>query len=154
LFDCLYSIVKQNGVFGLYRGLWPSILGVVPYVGVDFAVYDTLKRKIPKRPDGTTGQFNTLACGATAGTVGQTVAYPLDLIRRRLQVQAFSNIPNENMHYQGTWDAFRKILKHEGVIGLYRGTWPNYLKVVPSISVSFLIFENLKNILHIESTLK
>ena len=89
---------------------------------------------LPKQSDGTLSQWQTLGCGAIAGTVGQTVAYPLDLVRRRLQVQTFlkDKLPPSQI-YNGTWDAIVKIVKYEGVVGLYRGTWPNYLKVVSEI---------------------
>mmetsp|Transcript_4802 Transcript_4802/g.6707 ORF Transcript_4802/g.6707 Transcript_4802/m.6707 type:complete len:401 (+) Transcript_4802:59-1261(+) len=155
MMHAMQSTARNEGILALYTGLWPSILGVVPYVGFDFAVYDTLKRMLPKQPDGTLSQWQTLACGAIAGTVGQTVAYPLDLVRRRLQVQSFlqDKLPPSQI-YNGTWDAIVKIVKHEGVIGLYRGTWPNYLKVVPSIAVSFLVFENLKQVMNIQTTKK
>jgi len=145
------TIIREEGIFTLYKGMWPSILGVVPYVGLDFAVYDTLRRKLPKNSDGTLNQLQTLACGAIAGTVGQTVAYPLDLIRRRLQVQGFIS-GTQKQQYFGVWDTLVRIVKTEGLVGLYRGLIPNYLKVIPSISMSFLIFENLKTVMHIKSS--
>jgi len=53
--------------------------------------------------------------------------YPLTLVRTRLQVQ------HHNAIYSGTFDAFRKILKHEGFKGLYRGFWISCFQVVSGI---------------------
>lgn len=79
-----------------------------------------------------------LACGAVAGTVGQTVAYPLDVIRRRMQMvgwkDAASVVTGEGrskapLEYAGMIDAFRKTVHHEGFGALYKGLVPNSVKV-------------------------
>ena len=99
----------------------------------DFMVYETLKLWLPQRPwarnvdDGEPRQHALLACGAIAGVVGQTVAYPLDLVRRRLQVQGWS----KEVHYEykgGILRTMKQIVDEEGVRGLYRGMIPNYYK--------------------------
>ncbi len=144
------SVVRVEGLRGLYRGMLPSILGSVPYVGIDFAVYDTLKRHIPRKEDGTLPTVHTLAAGALAGSIGQTVAYPIDLVRRRLQVQTVSSnmaAQQHIEHYGGMWDAFRKIYRQEGIAGFYRGLTPNYIKVIPALAISFASFEKLKEAL-------
>ena len=64
----------------------------IPYVGLNFAVYESLKDWLIKsKPlglvqDSDLSVITRPACGATAGTVGQTVVYPLDVIRRRMQM--------------------------------------------------------------------
>ena len=79
-----------------------------------------------------------LACGAAAGTVGQTVAYPLDVIRRRMQMvgwkDAASIVAGDGksrtaIEYTGMVDAFRKTVQHEGFGALYKGLVPNSVKV-------------------------
>jgi solute carrier family 25 phosphate transporter 23/24/25/41 len=145
----LVEVTRNEGFFALYRGLWPSICGVVPYVGIDFCVYETLKSYVPKKADGTVSWYTTLGMGAIAGTAGQTVAYPLDLVRRKLQVQGFAGSFDKTSHYNGMIDAFRGIWKKEGIRGFYRGLWPNYLKVVPSIAITFLVYEQLKRLFKI-----
>lgn len=150
IWDCMVKVARQEGVFALYRGLWPSILGVVPYVGIDFAAYETLKDFCPRRPDGTIAPYVTLACGGCAGLVAQTASYPLDLIRRRLQVQGFSSdIALSDGHYKGVVDAFIRIYRTEGILGFYRGLVPNCIKVAPAIAVSFYVYELMKQVLKI-----
>lgn len=112
-------------------------------MGLNFAVYESLKDWLIKtKPfglvDDELGVVTRLACGAAAGTVGQTVAYPLDVIRRRMQMVGWnhaasivagdgrSKVPLE---YTGMIDAFRKTVKYEGVRALYKGLVPNSVKV-------------------------
>jgi solute carrier family 25 phosphate transporter 23/24/25/41 len=206
IFSGMWMVARAEGVGALYRGLFPSIVGIMPYVGVDFMVYGTLRDLLPVNAE--TGQPSTvpkLIAGAIAGAAGQTVAYPLDTVRcvrararpwasarsargvrggvpgwrtgaqsqargapswltlpdlrapplpspgprpflgpcsrRQLQVQdvkvKYPDVPK----YHGLIDCFAGIVRREGVRGLYRGLWPNYLKVVPSISIQFVMFE-------------
>lgn len=73
------------------------------------------------------------------------VSYPLDLVRRRLQIQGFmTEISANNVHYDGMIDAFRKIWHLEGITGFYRGILPNVLKVAPAMGVSFFVYEKMK----------
>lgn len=148
--DCFVKVYKNEGYFALYRGMFPSILGVLPYVGVDFAVYETLKQYSPRNPDGSVNNLVTLANGGFAGFLAQTMAYPMDLVRRRLQVQGFdSGITNSEIRYNGIFHAFSLIYKNEGFFGFYKGILPNFIKVVPAISVSFWVYEKMKLVLKI-----
>lgn len=113
-------------------------------MGLNFAVYESLKDWLVKtRPFGLVedtdlGVTTRLACGAVAGTIGQTVAYPLDVIRRRMQMvgwkEASSVITGDGkgkapLEYNGMIDAFRKTVRHEGFGALYKGLVPNSVKV-------------------------
>mmetsp|Transcript_21499 Transcript_21499/g.38624 ORF Transcript_21499/g.38624 Transcript_21499/m.38624 type:complete len:122 (-) Transcript_21499:641-1006(-) len=89
-----------------------------------------------------------LAAGACAGVCGQTVSYPLDTIRRILQVQDLKAEGHKDaIRYSGMIDAATRIVRTEGPGALYRGILPNYIKVIPSVSISFLAFENAKEAL-------
>jgi solute carrier family 25 phosphate transporter 23/24/25/41 len=85
IWHCMTSVVQQDGAKGLYRGLWPTLAGVFPYIGIDFAVYETLRGKLPDKYKNSKGEHSKIAllcCGAVAGTAGQIIAYPFDLVRR------------------------------------------------------------------------
>lgn len=69
----------EGGVRGLYRGLWPTTLGVAPYVALNFQCYEVLKEyMIPV--DSNHGNIRKLFCGALAGSIAQTIIYPLGII--------------------------------------------------------------------------
>ncbi|CAA2934281.1 mitochondrial adenine nucleotide transporter ADNT1 [Olea europaea subsp. europaea] len=137
----------------------------IPYVGLNFAVYESLKDWLIKsKPfgfveDNEIGIVTRLACGAAAGTVGQTVAYPLDVIRRRMQMVGWTNASSivagdgrnkAPLEYNGMIDAFRKTVRHEGFRALYKGLVPNSVKVVPSIAIAFVTYEQVKDIMGVE----
>eukprot|EP00123_Amoebidium_parasiticum_P005948 comp17020_c0_seq1/m.15707 comp17020_c0_seq1/g.15707 ORF comp17020_c0_seq1/g.15707 comp17020_c0_seq1/m.15707 type:complete len:304 (-) comp17020_c0_seq1:151-1062(-) len=152
IFHCLRTILKEEGGFFsgcLYRGIVPTVMGIAPYVALNFTVYETLKIYAPVIfPDHIiNGELSVpyrLGCGATAGAIAQTFTYPLDLVRRRFQMKS---MPGSPFKYKSTFDAFITIVRTEGVGALYKGLLPNYLKVVPSISVSFVTYEMCKRFL-------
>ncbi|KAF9446354.1 mitochondrial carrier [Macrolepiota fuliginosa MF-IS2] len=126
---------EEGGVKGLYRGLITTAFGVAPYVGINFAAYEALRGVIT--PPGKTSVWRKLACGALAGSISQTLTYPFDVLRRKMQVTGMQGGPK----YNGALDALRSVVRSEGVRGLYRGLWPNLLKVAPSIATSFFTYE-------------
>ncbi|KAH9538295.1 hypothetical protein CY35_16G099400 [Sphagnum magellanicum] len=136
------DIVMLEGPRALYRGLIPSLLGMVPYAGIDLATYDTLKSLSRQylAKDTEPGALVHLACGTISGAVGATCVYPLQLIRTRLQAQPL-NAPDR---YKGMGDVFKKTLAHEGLRGFYKGLVPNLLKVVPAASITYLVYEDMK----------
>ncbi|ODV62900.1 Mrx21p [Ascoidea rubescens DSM 1968] len=134
----------EGGVLGLYRGVLPTTVGVAPYVALNFAIFEQLKEILPD-----SSAFSKLLMGAIAGGVSQTAIYPFDLLRRRFQVLAMGN--NEmGFKYTSIFDALMTIGKKEGWRGYYKGLSANLFKVVPSMAVSWLSFEVIKDCLVIQ----
>ncbi|KAH3685647.1 hypothetical protein WICPIJ_003394 [Wickerhamomyces pijperi] len=138
----LVKIYKtEGGIVGLYRGIWPTTLGVAPYVAINFSVYEQLKELFPD-----SSPFTKLALGAVSGGVGQTLMYPLDILRRRFQVINMGG--NElGFHYKSVSDALLQMYRKEGFLGMYKGLNANLLKVVPSMAVSWFSYELIKDAL-------
>lgn len=111
---------EEGGVRALYRGLITTAVGVAPYVGINFAAYEFLRGVIT--PPGKSSVSRKLACGAMAGSISQTLTYPFDVLRRKMQVVGMQG---GHVKYNGAIDALTSILRVEGVRGLYRGLWPN-----------------------------
>uniref|UniRef100_K3WFZ9 Mitochondrial carrier protein n=1 Tax=Globisporangium ultimum (strain ATCC 200006 / CBS 805.95 / DAOM BR144) TaxID=431595 RepID=K3WFZ9_GLOUD len=137
--DALRGTFKSEGIAGMYRGVSPTILGVAPYVGLNFMVFETLRGVVPVDANGDPNTWYILGCGAVAGACGQTAAYPMDLLRRRFQVSSMGGDA-----YSSTLGGLRAIVREEGFAGLYKGLWPNFIKVVPSIAIMFTTNELLK----------
>ncbi|KAF9102473.1 hypothetical protein BGX29_004555 [Mortierella sp. GBA35] len=135
---------KERGIIGLYRGLGPTLTGVAPYVALNFQAYEVLRTHLTPPGEVAPSVGMKLVCGAVAGSFAQTVTYPLDVLRRRMQVTGMDAVTYK---YSSTWDGVKKIIKQEGVRGLYKGMVPNYLKVAPAISISFVVYEQCKQIL-------
>lgn len=72
--------------------------------------------------------------GAVAGACGATAVYPIDLVKTRMQNQRSGSYIGELM-YKNSWDCFRKVVRHEGILGLYRGLIPQLVGVAPEKAI-------------------
>jgi solute carrier family 25 phosphate transporter 23/24/25/41 len=134
----------EGGMSALYRGIVPTVAGVAPYVGLNFMVYESVRKYLT--PDGEQNPSATrkLLAGAISGAVAQTCTYPFDVLRRRFQINTMSGM---GYQYKGITDAIRVIVMQEGIKGLYKGIVPNLLKVAPSMASSWLSFEMTRDFL-------
>ena len=89
----------------------------------------------------------TAGIGAFSGALGASVVYPINLLRTRLQSQGTVIHPPM---YTGVWDVTVKTVKGEGVRGLFKGITPNLLKVVPAVSITYVIYDNSKKVLGLQ----
>jgi solute carrier family 25 (adenine nucleotide translocator) protein 4/5/6/31 len=130
LADCLTKTFKSSGFGGLYNGIGVSLVGIIPYRGVYFGLFDTLSGYNPyqKSENGALRAFSKFGCAQFSAIVAGYVSYPLDTVRRRLQMQ--SEKAQADWVYQGTMDCFRKIIKDEGVGALFKGAGANALRTV------------------------
>ncbi|XP_029074654.1 calcium-binding mitochondrial carrier protein SCaMC-3 isoform X1 [Monodon monoceros] len=192
LLDCAWRILEREGPRAFYRGYLPNVLGIIPYAGIDLAVYEQLCPQhpcvlgtvlaaafrecniilvLPGHPSNEQrsqvnqqtlknrwlqqyshdsadpGILVLLACGTISSTCGQIASYPLALVRTRMQAQAsIEGAPQLSM-----LGLLRHILSQEGVRGLYRGIAPNFMKVIPAVSISYVVYENMKQALGVTS---
>ncbi|XP_029950744.1 calcium-binding mitochondrial carrier protein SCaMC-3-like isoform X2 [Salarias fasciatus] len=146
--DCAKQMLQKEGVRAFYKGYLPNLLSIVPYAGIDLAVYETLKFAWLNRNIGLAdpGVMVLVGCGAVSSTCGQLASYPLALIRTRMQAQAsLKGAPKLSM-----LALIRNIVSQEGVTGLYRGISPNLLKVIPAVSVSYVVYEYTRMMLGVD----
>lgn len=142
LSDCLVKTAKgPSGVLGLYNGFGVSVAGIIPYRGVYFGMYDTLADINPYKKDAN--NFIRLAsvfaiAQVTAISAGYA-SYPMDTVRRRLQMQ--SEKPQAEWLYKGTMDCFAKVMKEEGITAFFKGAGANALRTVGSALVLVLYGE-------------
>merc|ERR1740131_520260 len=142
LFTVFIKIFRVEGFFALYRGLTPTLLGVIPYAGTSFFTYETLKQKAIERKGGDENHpmlpspLERLASGAVAGLLGQTASYPLDIVRRRMQT---SKQLGKGDKYRNVLCALRVIWTHEGMKGLYKGLSMNLVKGPMAVSIAYTV---------------
>lgn len=149
LWDCLSKTARgPKGVLGLYNGFGVSVMGIIPYRGVYFGLYDTGSAKNPWKADkGAAGMASKFAIAqATAITAGYA-SYPFDTVRRRLQMQ--SEKPKADWQYQGALDCLRKIIKEEGQGALFKGASANVLRTVGSAMV-LVMYDQFKTVLNLK----
>jgi solute carrier family 25 phosphate transporter 23/24/25/41 len=121
-------LAKEGGIPAFYRGLGASMLGIAPYMALELACYDLLPKEMP-----------SFARGFTSALIATLTCYPLDTIRRRIQLEAARALP---------WQAaVTGIMAEDGLMGLYRGFVPNALKNLPNKGVKLTVFDSAKNLL-------
>lgn len=144
LVDAFLKIVREEGAGELYRGLTPSLIGVIPYSATNYFAYDTLRkayRKIFKKEK--IGNIETLLIGSAAGAISSSATFPLEVARKHMQVGALSG----RQVYKNVIHALASILEQEGIQGLYKGLGPSCMKLVPAAGISFMCYEACKRIL-------
>lgn len=162
------SLVRSFlGLTNFYRGFFPTIMGMIPYAGVSFWAHDFF-HDIFRSPylapyavmsaapatssveatDGKKVAYNAhsqpltnwaqLTAGGLAGMMAQTASYPLEVIRRRIQV---SGVTGESI---GLTKVVGSIYSQSGIRGFFVGLSVGYIKVVPMFACSFFVYERLK----------
>ncbi|KAJ5715036.1 mitochondrial carrier [Penicillium malachiteum] len=146
------QIYCTEGIPGFYRGLVPALFGV-SHGALQFMAYEHLK-KWRSRPvqDGSgdvqnntkarqLGNIDFLALSGLSKLFAGCATYPYQVIRSRLQTY------EAHLLYSGATDAMKQVWRHEGLVGFYKGMGPNLLRVLPSTWVTFLVYENMKEVL-------
>jgi solute carrier family 25 thiamine pyrophosphate transporter 19 len=137
-----YTVINKGrkilGLSDLYRGIVPSLLQIVPYMGLVFQVESTLS---PYMPHSLSGFF--------AGGVAKTIIFPLDVIRRRMQIQ--NNPINQSASYilktpiyeQTILSTAKSIFRNEGWRAFYSGLSVAIVKSAPATAITFYVYNKL-----------
>ncbi|ODQ49422.1 hypothetical protein PICMEDRAFT_70964 [Pichia membranifaciens NRRL Y-2026] len=150
LFRTASDLYKEGGIRVFYRGLLVGLSGMFPYAALDLGTFTTVKKWYIKNQslklncpvdDVHLPNYIVLTIGASSGTFGATMVYPINLLRTRLQAQGTYAHPYT---YTGFLDVLGQTVQREGVQGLFKGLVPNLAKVIPAVSISYLMYENLK----------
>ena len=138
LHQAFVTILKEEGVRGLWRGTIPGQLLAIPYTAVQFVALDQMKTLARKA--GALGHPAEPFCsGAIAGAAGTVASYPFDLLRTTLAAQGEPKV------YDGMRDAVRGICKESGIRGLYRGVGVTVLEIMPYAALQFGMYEAFLN---------
>lgn len=144
IFHCIHRTVVNEGIFALYKGLPTALVGIVPYSAIDLALYEASKASLRRRRGADKlGVLDAFACGTLATCCAQISTYPLALAKTRLQT---SGMPGY-ARYDGLVDCLRTAWRDHGIKGLFRGFAPNLMKAVPSMSITYAVFEWTKAML-------
>ncbi|CAK3924428.1 mitochondrial carrier Leu5 [Lecanosticta acicola] len=155
------TITPQHGMANFYRGFTPTLWGMIPYAGASFLTHDAAgdfmripllapytilpmsersqKQLAPNKPPPLRA-WAELATGAVAGFVSQTVSYPLEVIRRRMQV---GGVVGDGRRLTMV-EVAKQIAQEKGWRGFFVGLGIGYVKVVPMVATSFFVYERMK----------
>lgn len=144
------KIIERGGVLSLWKGNGTSVLHRFPFSAINFYVYETMldittkNRQLFESAEEASKSKDApplarMVSGATAGCTACIACYPLDLVRTRLTTE----LPGQE-YYKGITDAFAKIVKCEGISGLYAGIGPTLFVAVPNFAISYTVYGTLK----------
>ncbi|KAI8143818.1 mitochondrial carrier domain-containing protein [Fennellomyces sp. T-0311] len=137
--DCFKKVIKNEGFAGLYRGLGPQLVGVAPEKAIKLTVNDFVRSKFINKDTGEIKFWQEMIAGGAAGGSQVVFTNPLEIVKIRLQVQGEqaknSGVPRRS----AIW-----IVKHLGIVGLYKGASACLLRDVPFSAIYFPAYAHLK----------
>ncbi|KAK3580127.1 hypothetical protein CHS0354_034067 [Potamilus streckersoni] len=138
--EVFMKIYREEGFRVLYRGFTPTVLGAIPYSGISFFTYETLKKIHAEYAKGKEPTpIQRLCFGALAGLFGQSASYPLDIVRRRMQT---AGVTGHSKEYTGIISTATEVIREEGFRGgMYKGLSMNWIKGPIAVGVSFTTFD-------------
>jgi solute carrier family 25 (mitochondrial carrier protein), member 16 len=153
----LSQVAPRSGIVNFYRGFSPTILGMLPYAGISFLTHDTVGdllrhpsvaqyTTLPKPQNSSPEKsaplrsWAELTAGGIAGLVSQTASYPLEVIRRRMQV---GGAVGDGRRLRIAETA-AMIFRERGISGFFIGLTIGYVKVAPLGAVSFYTYDRVK----------
>eukprot|EP00011_Vannellida_sp_DIVA3-517-6-12_P011456 CAMPEP_0114613220 /NCGR_PEP_ID=MMETSP0168-20121206/5019_1 /TAXON_ID=95228 ORGANISM="Vannella sp., Strain DIVA3 517/6/12" /NCGR_SAMPLE_ID=MMETSP0168 /ASSEMBLY_ACC=CAM_ASM_000044 /LENGTH=351 /DNA_ID=CAMNT_0001824217 /DNA_START=187 /DNA_END=1242 /DNA_ORIENTATION=+ len=141
------QIKVEEGFRGFRKGLVASVLGVVPFAGGMFMAYEALDRSwgVPKWQLSWKQNFFD---GCLASAVAQTISFPLDTVRKKMQAQSptVSWSMRPDITFTSTLEALVNTVKMNGVLGLWRGHFVNLMRVMPFNGSMFMTYEAFRRL--------
>ena len=143
LHKSILTIFHDEGVKGFFRGSSAAVSQIVPYMGSFFLLYEALRPVLSPLP--LPFSSGDAVAGIFSSVMAKTAVFPLDLVRKRLQVQG----PTRSMYihgdtlpeYRGVVKTIGRILREEGPRGLYRGLMVSLWKAAPASAVTMWTYE-------------
>ena len=147
--DAAAATFRKSGVRGLYAGVTPTLVEIVPYAALQFGLYDAFRRQWELMSGGMDADSaaKSFVCGLAAGMLSKAATHPLDVLKKRYQV---AGLPRSAKYGQRVSGGVRDLtlsryavnmFKREGVQGFYKGLGPSLLKAAPAAGVTLTAFE-------------
>jgi len=138
-FSIARHIYSSEGPRGFFRGLTPTLIGIIPSRASYFWAYETTKNAlIPKLGNGT---LTHLISGLSAGIAGSSITNPIWMVKTRVQLLASTS--HGQVAYTGYRHAIRSIFREEGIKGFYKGLSASYWGCSEGC-IQFVVYEKIK----------
>ncbi|KAI9363341.1 mitochondrial carrier domain-containing protein, partial [Zopfochytrium polystomum] len=140
----LWTIKQREGLRGLWKGLGPNLVGVIPARAIYFSSYHTGKQMYTSLNGHRETPLVHMASAFTAGVATAVATNPIWLIKTRMQLQ--SERAGQARHYRNSFHCLRAVVKEEGIRGLYKGLSASFLGLSES-TLQFVLYEQFKKTL-------
>ncbi|XP_017846007.1 putative tricarboxylate transport protein, mitochondrial [Drosophila busckii] len=139
--DCVRKTVKEYGIFGMYRGLSPLIVGGIPKMAVRFGTFEYFSEKF-KEEDGSEAHVWRFIAGMIAGiTEAIFVVTPMETIK----VKFINDLRSSEPRFKGLVHGVTQIIKNEGIGGIYRGATATIIKQGSNQAIRSFVLYSLKD---------
>ncbi|XP_004306530.1 PREDICTED: ADP,ATP carrier protein 1, mitochondrial-like [Fragaria vesca subsp. vesca] len=145
--ECFSRTIKEEGFSSLWRGNTANVIRYFPTQAFNFAFKDYFKRlfNFKKDRDGYWKWFaGNLASGSAAGAASSFFVYSLDYARTRLTSDAKAVKQGGERQFNGLVDVYRKTLKSDGIVGLYRGFNVSCVGIIVYRGLYFGLYDSIK----------
>ncbi|KAL2750062.1 mitochondrial glycine transporter-like isoform X5, partial [Vespula maculifrons] len=132
----IVHIIKKENIFGLWRGMTPSITRVIPGVGLYFSSLDWLKHTLQLEEPLT--PLQAISLGITARSMSGGLLIPITVVKTRFESGVYK--------YNSVAEALRLIYRQEGIKGLSSGLVPTLLRDAPYSGLYLLFYTQLKQV--------
>jgi len=145
--DCFVRVNNEQGFGSFWRGNLANVIRYFPTQALNFAFKDTFRRWFAYDRKKNFWLFfaGNMASGGAAGACSLTVVYPLDFARTRLATDIGKGVADRE--FNGIADCMMKIIKTDGIFGLYRGFGISVVGIIAYRALYFGMFDTGKDTL-------
>jgi len=133
-FHGVYTLIKEEGFFGIYHGVAPTVLKVATAQGTRFGVFNVIPSEYRKTP------VSVAACGAFAGGVSVLIFQGLDVVKSRMQGL-------DGAKYASSLHCAREMLVNEGWLSFYKGVGPRLSRVCCEVAITMTLYAEVVKVL-------
>ncbi|KAI9440755.1 mitochondrial carrier protein RIM2 [Lactarius indigo] len=145
------DIARDETPRALFKGLGPTLVGVIPARSINFFTYGNGKQVIANNfNNGQENSYVHLCAAAIAGIATGTATNPIWVVKTRLQLSASSKVAaisasSPPSFFGGSVSMIRQIAREEGIRGFYKGLSASYLGVTEG-TIQWVLYERLKRL--------
>ncbi|KAL4520330.1 hypothetical protein Ndes2526B_g01145 [Nannochloris sp. 'desiccata'] len=136
LFSTGVSVVRNEGVLALYRGVTPAVLRGMLYGGLRIGLYSPFKQALSSEAGEDPGLGLKIVAGMGSGAVAAGICNPTDLVKTRMQVAGAIG--------RSSWGVTQEVIREEGVIGLWKGTTPSMVRAALLTAAQCATYDEVK----------
>jgi solute carrier family 25 protein 33/36 len=138
------DIYREESPRALFKGLGPTLVGVVPARSINFYTYGNGKQVIANHfNNGQENSYVHLTAAAIAGVVTGTATNPIWVVKTRLQLSVSNQVDQRVIG--SSWNTIKNIMRQEGIRGFYKGLSASYLGVTEG-TIQWVLYERLKKL--------
>uniref|UniRef100_A0A0N5BRH2 Mitochondrial 2-oxoglutarate/malate carrier protein n=1 Tax=Strongyloides papillosus TaxID=174720 RepID=A0A0N5BRH2_STREA len=142
VFDAIFRIVREEGLFKLWRGCTPTIMRAMVVNAAQLATYSQAKEMILKSKVVEDGIFCHFLASMVSGLATTIISMPVDIVKTRIQSM---RVVDGKPEYSGMADVVKKVISKEGFFALWKGFTPYYMRLGPHTVITFIILEQMNS---------